>query len=66
MAEKKWIQKAIKHRGSLRQTAKRKGLIKGDEKLSQADLDKLEKSGGKTAKRARLARTLKKMPRRKK
>jgi hypothetical protein len=45
-------------KGALRKTAKRKGLIKGDEKLSKSDLRKLEKMGGKTAKRARLAETL--------
>lgn len=55
----KWIQKAIQKPGSLRATAKKKGLIKGEEKLTSSDLSKLEKSGGKTAKRARLARTLK-------
>ena len=57
----KWIQDAIKKKGSLRATAKRKGLIKGEEKLSMADLKKLEKEGGKTAKRAHLAETLKKI-----
>jgi hypothetical protein len=58
---KKWIQDAIKPetKGALRATAKRKGLLKGDEKLSKTDLHKLEKMGGKTARRARLAETLK-------
>ena len=55
---KTWIQDAIKDKGALRKTAKRKGLIKGDEKLSMADIKKLEKEGGKTAKRAHLAETL--------
>lgn len=59
LAEAKWIQKAIKKPGSLRATAKRKGLVKGDEPLSKTDLEKLEDMGGKTAKRARLAKTLK-------
>lgn len=59
--ETKWIQKAIKKPGALRAEAKKQGLIKGDEKLSKADLDKLEKEGGKTAQRARLAKTLKKL-----
>lgn len=58
-AKDKWIQKAIKKPGSLRATAKRKGLVKGDEPLSKTDLEKLEDMGGKTAKRARLAKTLK-------
>lgn len=64
-SSRKWIQKAIKKKGSLRATAKRMGLIKGDEKLSQSDLEKLEAKGGKTARRARLARTLKKLSKRK-
>jgi hypothetical protein len=56
---KNWIQEALSgNKGELRKTAKRKGLIKGDEKLSKSDLRKLKKMGGKTAKRARLAETL--------
>ena len=55
-----WIQEAIKHRGILRNKAKSMGLIKGDEKLSEADLDKLEGLGGKWKKRVTLARTLRK------
>lgn len=55
----RWIQDALTgNKGALRKTAKRKGLIKGDEKLSKSDLNKLEKMGGKTARRARLAETL--------
>ena len=60
MAKEKWIQDAIKKRGALRRKAKQEHLIKGEEKLSMADLKKLEKEGGKTAKRARLAETLRK------
>lgn len=57
----KWIQDALAgKKGTLRATAKRKGLIRGDEKLSKTDLKKLEKMGGKTAKRAYLAETLSK------
>lgn len=57
-----WIQDAIKNKGALRKTAKAKGLLRNDkEKLSVTDLHKLEKMGGKTAKRAHLAETLKKM-----
>ena len=59
--KKKWIKSAIKKKGSLRATAKKAGLIKGKEKLSDADLEKLKKRGGKTAKRANLAKTLKKL-----
>lgn len=60
----KWIQKALgkgEGKGKLKQTARRQGLIKRkEEKLSQTDLNKLEKMGGKTAKRAYLAETLRK------
>jgi hypothetical protein len=62
----KWIQEAISKPGALRETAKRKGLIKGDEKLSKTDLKKLEKVGGKTGQRARLAETLKGLGKKKK
>jgi len=58
---KYWIKDAIKHKGALRKTAKKEGLIKGKEKLSMTDLKKLEKEGGKTSKRAHLAETLKKI-----
>lgn len=61
-APKKWIASAIKKPGALKETAKREGLVKGDEKLSKADIKKLEDSKNpKTAKRARLAETLSKM-----
>ena len=55
---KKWIQTAIKHKGALRKTL---GVKKG-EKIPTAKLKKAEHSKNpKTAKRARLAETLKKM-----
>jgi hypothetical protein len=58
---KKWIQDALGgDTGSLRRTAKRKGLLRGDENLSMTDLKKLQKMGGKTGKRAHLAETLRK------
>lgn len=62
----RWIQKAIKNPGALRATARRMGLIKGDEKLTQSDLDRLEsrarKAGDTTLlRRVNLARTLKRM-----
>ena len=58
--KKKWIQDALSsgNKGALRKTAKRKKLITGDEPLSMSDLKKLQKMGGKTAKRAYLAETL--------
>jgi hypothetical protein len=63
MAKKKpWIKDALsggKNKGALRKTAMRKGLLRSEkEKLSQADLDRLKKMGGKTAKRAYMAQTL--------
>lgn len=58
MAEKKWIQGAIKHPGALRETL---GVKKG-EKIPEAKLEKAEHSKNpKTAARARLAETLKGM-----
>lgn len=61
---KNWIANALsggKNKGALRRTAMRKGLLRNeDEKLSMTDLHKLEKVGGKTARRAYLAETLRK------
>lgn len=58
----KWIQRALsggKNKGALRRTAMRKGLLRNkNEKLSMTDLKKLEKMGGKIAKRAVFAKTL--------
>jgi len=56
MAEK-WIQKAIKHPGALR---KELGVKKG-KKIPAKKLNAAAKKGGKIGKRARLAKTLKKM-----
>lgn len=60
--KKNWIAGALsggKNKGALRRTAMRKGLLRNDdENLSKTDLHKLEKMGGKTAKRAHLAETL--------
>ena len=39
--DKDWIQGAVKKPGALRAVAKRDKLIKGDEKLSGSDLNKL-------------------------
>jgi len=58
MEDKKWIQSAIKKPGSLRKTLK----VKEGEKIPEAKLKKAEKSKNPlTAKRARLAETLKKL-----
>jgi len=56
----KWIQSATADmkKGALRATAKREGLIKGSEKLSKTDLNKLAESKNPTTrKRAALAKT---------
>jgi len=64
MTKKKWIPKDLK-KGALRATAKRQGLIRGDEKLSSSDLSKLANSKNPTTrKRANLAKTFKKMRKR--
>lgn len=62
--DKKWIQKAVKHPGSLRAKAKKAGLVKKGEKLSQADLNKMyktakRKGNTRTERQVNLARTLK-------
>lgn len=63
MAAKHWIAKATaNHKGALRATAKRAGLITGGQALSAEDLDKLARSKNPTTrKRADLAKTLKAM-----
>ena len=54
---KKWIQKAIKKPGALRQSL---GVKKG-ETIPASKLQAAAKKGGKLGQRARLAQTLKKM-----
>ena len=56
-AKKKWIQKAIKLPGSLRQSL---GVKKG-KKIPVSKLRAAAKKGGKLGQRARLAQTLRKM-----
>lgn len=63
---KRWIQSAIEQPGALRRTAKRMGLIKGNEPLSQSDLDTMASKARKTGntkllRRVNLARTLKRL-----
>jgi len=65
-SNERWIQRAIRNPGALRRTAKRMGLIKGDEKLSETDLNKLASRARKTGdttlmRRVNLARTLRKL-----
>jgi hypothetical protein len=66
MAKKKWMQDLKLKSGSLRAAAKRRGMIKGDEKLTASDLETLSKSKNPTTrKRAGLAKTFKKAAKRK-
>lgn len=56
--KEKWIQKAIKHKGALRKTLH----VKRGEKIPASKLKKAEHSkNSTTARRARLAETLKKI-----
>lgn len=56
---KKWMQNVHPQKGALRAKAKARGLVKGNNPLSNAALDTLAKSGGKTAKQVNLARIYK-------
>ena len=58
---KYWIKGAIKKRGSLRKTA---GVKKG-QKIPMSTLNRLAKKKGKTGRRARLAKTLRGLGKRK-
>ena len=57
MAEKKWIQSAIKKPGALRKTLG----VKQGEKIPAGKLRAAAKKSGKTGQRARLAMTLRKL-----
>jgi hypothetical protein len=57
MAKKKWIQRAIKHKGALRRQL---GVRKG-ETIPQAALERASRAKGTLGRRARLAKTLRKM-----
>ena len=59
MADKKWIQKAVKKPGALRRSL---GVKKG-KKIPAKKLAKAVKKGGKLGQRARLAETFAKMRR---
>ena len=59
MADKKWIQKAVKKPGALRKSL---GIKKG-KKIPAKTLARAAKAGGKVGQRARLAQTFKKMRR---
>ena len=57
MAEKRWIQKAVRHPGALH---KQMGVPAG-EKIPAKKLAAAASKGGKLGKRARLAQTLRKL-----
>ena len=59
MADKKWIQKAVKKPGALRKSL---GIKKGKKNPAKT-LARAAKAGGKLGQRARLAQTFKKMRR---
>jgi hypothetical protein len=61
MAKKRWIQSAVKKKGSLRKTL---GAKKG-KPIPLSKLRAAAKKGGKTGARARLALTLRKMHKKK-
>jgi hypothetical protein len=57
---KRWIQSAVKNKGSLRRSLK----VKKGQRIPRKKLEAAAKKGGKTGRRARLALTLRKMPKR--
>lgn len=59
--DNKWIQKAIKKKGSLRELAKREGKINSRGNIDKDWLRKMAKSNTKTGRRARLALVLMKL-----
>jgi len=62
VAERKWIQKAIKRPGALRRRLK----VKEGQKIPAKKLAKAAKAGGRLGRQARLAQTLRKISRRRK
>jgi len=62
VAERKWIQKAIKRPGALRRRLK----VKEGQKIPVKRLAKAAKAGGRLGRQARLAQTLRKISRRRK
>jgi hypothetical protein len=56
-----WIEKAIKHPGALKKTAKKAGEVSKSGDIKKEWIDKEAKKPGKTGERARLAKTLGKM-----
>ncbi len=61
MANKKWIQAAIEHPGALRATAKRAGAMTQRGTIKTEWLQEKAKGNSTTARRSRLALTLKRI-----
>lgn len=61
LEKKRWIQKAIKKEGSLRDTARKAGKITSKGTIDTEWLRQQAKKNTKTGRRARLALTLKKL-----
>lgn len=60
----KWIRSAIEHPGSLRAQARKAGAITKRGTIDEEWLDEQAKKGGTIGRRARLAKTLRKLNRR--
>jgi len=58
--DKKWIQKSIKRPGRMREWCRRRGYSG----VTEACIREAERQGGSIARAARLARTLKRLPKR--
>ena len=65
-AKKRWIQDAIKNPGALRAAAARAGAINAQGKIDADWLEEQASGRGKTAQRARLAMTLRKLAKKRK
>lgn len=63
---KRWIKSAISKKGALTATARRAGALKADGSIKVSWLRQKAKGSGVTARRARLALTLRKLPKRRK
>ena len=61
---KRWIQDAIKNKGALRRAAQRAGAITKRGTIDQDWLDEQAEKGGVIGRRARLAKTLRRLNRR--
>lgn len=65
MAKKKWIKGAIKKPGSLRKIARKAGKVNKQGNIESGYLNELAQRKGKIGQKARLAKTLKKLSKKK-